>query len=296
MLQISVISGKGGTGKTSITAALSALAGSAVLADCDVDAADLHIILDPDVQRAEEFSGGNTARIQKSKCTQCGACRELCRFDAIGGSLVIDPVSCEGCGVCAAFCPEKAITMAPKLSGHWFVSDTRNGPMVHARLGIAEDNSGKLVSRVRQEAKKLAEIKSLDCVIVDGPPGIGCPVIAAIAGVDLVLVVTEPTLSGLHDLERVLETARHFNIPAAVCVNKFDINPQNTAAIEELCAKQSIPVVARIPYDRGVVRALMQKQTVFEHEGCTAAAREIKTMWDSVAVLLDNPTAVRSVQ
>jgi MinD superfamily P-loop ATPase len=286
MRQIAVISGKGGTGKTSITAALSALADKAVLADCDVDAADLHIILNPDVESAEEFSGGKTALIQKSLCTQCGACRELCRFDAIGGSLAIDQVSCEGCGVCAAFCPEKAITMVPKLSGHWFVSETRNGPMVHARLGIAEDNSGKLVSQVRQEAKKLAETKGLEYVIVDGPPGIGCPVIAAIAGVDLVLVVTEPTLSGLHDLERVLATAGHFNIPAAVCVNKFDINPQNTTAIEDLCAERSVPVVARVPYDRSVVKALLQKQTVFENEACAAVAGEIRDMWKRVRKIL----------
>lgn len=285
MRQITVISGKGGTGKTSITAALSSLADKAVLADCDVDAADLHIILNPDVQRAEEFSGGRVAVMQKSLCTQCGACRELCRFEAIGGSLAIDPVSCEGCGVCAALCPGKAITMVPKLSGHWFVSDTRNGPMVHARLGIAEDNSGKLVSQVRQEAKRLAEEKDFNYVIVDGPPGIGCPVIAAIAGADLVLVVTEPTLSGLHDLERVLATAGHFTIPAAVCVNKFDINPQNTSAIEDLCARQSVPVVARIPYDRSVVAALLQKKTVFEHEACAAVADEIRQMWGRISAL-----------
>jgi len=288
MRQITVISGKGGTGKTSITAALSALADSAVLADCDVDAADLHIILEPDVLRTEEFSGGNTAVMQKSQCTQCGACRELCRFDAIGGSLAIDPVSCEGCGVCAAMCPEKAITMVPKLSGHWFVSDTRNGPMVHARLAIAEDNSGKLVSQVRNEAKAFAEAKGLEFVIVDGPPGIGCPVIAAIAGVDLVLIVTEPTLSGLHDLERVLATAGHFTIPAAVCVNKFDINPENTAEIERFCAQKDVPVVARIPYDRSVVAALMQKKTVFEHEDCAAVAEEVRRMWDR---LRDMPAA-----
>jgi MinD superfamily P-loop ATPase len=288
MRQITVISGKGGTGKTSITAALSSLAENAVLADCDVDAADLHIILNPDVQRAEEFSGGMTAVIQKSHCTQCGACRELCRFDAIGGSLAIDPVSCEGCGVCAAMCPEKAIAMVPKLSGHWFVSDTRNGPMVHARLGIAEDNSGKLVSQVRNEAKQLAEARGLDFVIVDGPPGIGCPVIAAIGGVDLVLIVTEPTLSGLHDLKRVLATAGHFNIPAAVCVNKFDINPENTAVIEDFCTQQGVRVVGRVPYDRSVVAALMRKNTVFEHP-CEKVSAEIRRMWDAVRAMLDAP-------
>ena len=285
MKQITVISGKGGTGKTTITAALSYLAEKAVLADCDVDAADLHILLDPAVQRTEEFSGGKTAVIQKSLCTQCGACRELCRFGAIRG-LEIDPVSCEGCGVCAALCPEKAITMVNKLSGHWFVSDTRNGPMVHARLGIAEDNSGKLVSQVRQEARRVAEEKSLAYVIIDGPPGIGCPVIASITGVDLVLVVTEPTLSGLHDLKRVLETAGHFNIPAAVCINKFDINPENTRVIEGFCARQEVCVVGKIPYARSVVAALMQKNTVFEHP-CGEVSAEIARMWDTLTAMVE---------
>ncbi|MBN2106802.1 MAG: ATP-binding protein [Deltaproteobacteria bacterium] len=284
MKQITIISGKGGTGKTTITAAISYLAKKAVLADCDVDAADLHILLDPAVQRTEEFSGGKTAVLQKALCTQCGACRELCRFDAIHG-LDIDPVSCEGCGVCAALCPEKAITMVHKLSGHWFVSDTRNGPMVHARLGIAEDNSGKLVSVVRQEAKRLAEEKNFDFVIIDGPPGIGCPVIAAITGVDLLLVVTEPTLSGLHDLQRVLATAAHFNIPAAVCVNKFDINPENTAMIENFCMKQAVRVVGRIPYDRSVVAALMQKKTVFENP-CANVSQEIIKIWDALRQIM----------
>jgi MinD superfamily P-loop ATPase len=285
MRQITVISGKGGTGKTTITAALSCLAEKAVLADCDVDAADLHILLDPAVQRTEEFSGGKTAVMQKALCTQCGACRELCRFGAIGGSLTIDPVSCEGCGVCAALCPVKAIIMVPKLSGHWFVSATRNGPMVHARLGIGEDNSGKLVSQVRQEAKRLAEEKIFDYVIVDGPPGIGCPVIASITGVDLVLVVTEPTLSGLHDLDRVLAVAGHFAIPATVCINKCDINPENALAIEDFCSLQKVKVAGRIPYDRSVVTALMQRHTVFEHS-CGSVAAEITRIWESITAMV----------
>ncbi len=292
MQQITVISGKGGTGKTTITAGLSYLAGKAVLADCDVDAADLHILLDPSVQRTEEFSGGKTAVLQKSLCTQCGACEELCRFEAIKG-LEIDPVSCEGCGVCAALCPEKAITMVDKLSGHWFVSDTRMGPMVHARLGIAEDNSGKLVSVVREQARRIAEEKKYEYVIIDGPPGIGCPVIAAITSVDLVLVVTEPTLSGLHDLKRVLGTAEHFKIPAAVCVNKFDINIENTAVIEDFCKQQAVPIVGRIPYDRSVVAALMLKNTVFEHP-CGEVTAEIIRMWDAVRSMLNEPAAGRS--
>jgi len=287
MRQITVISGKGGTGKTTITAALSWLADKAVLADCDVDAADLHILLDPVVERTEEFCGGKTAQLQKSLCTQCGACEEMCRFDAINGSE-IDPVSCEGCGVCAELCPEKAISMVDKLSGHWFESDTRNGPMVHARLGIAEDNSGKLVSVVRREARRVAEEKNYPYVIIDGPPGIGCPVIAAITSVDLVLVVTEPTLSGLHDLKRVLATAAHFNTSAAVCVNKFDINPENTAVIEEFCRQQAVPVVGRIPYDRSVVAALMRKNTVFEHP-CGEVSAELKKVWYRLSTMLEAP-------
>ena len=285
MKQLTIISGKGGTGKTTITAAISHLAEKAVLADCDVDAADLHIVLDPVVLHREEFSGGKTAVMQKALCMQCGACRELCRFGAIGGSFAIDTVSCEGCGVCAALCPSKAIAFIPKLSGHWFVSDTRNGPMVHARLGIGEDNSGKLVSKVRQEAKRIAEEKCLDYVIIDGPPGIGCPVIASITGVDLVLVITEPTLSGLHDLKRVLEVAGHFKIPAAVCINKGDINPGNTRAIENFCAQQSVRVVGEIPYEPNVVRALVQKNTVFEYP-CGKVAAEIARIWDNITGII----------
>ena len=201
MKEVVVISGKGGTGKTSLAASLAALAGNAVIADCDVDASDLHLVLSPRIERREEFKSGREAVIRPDACIACGLCQQECRFHAIHAirrkgrvsAFYVDPFSCEGCGVCAALCPEKAITMVDKLSGHWFVSDTRTGPMVHARLGIAEDNSGKLVSQVRQEAKRLAEEKDFNYVIVDGPPGIGCPVIAAIGGVDLVLIVTEPT-------------------------------------------------------------------------------------------------------
>lgn len=275
--QLTVVSGKGGTGKTTVTAALASLAREAVLADCDVDAADLHLILEPDVRRTEEFSGGKVALIHKSRCTRCGACVELCRYDAIH-DLTIDPISCEGCGVCAAFCPEKAISMQDKLSGHWFVSDTRFGPMVHAKLGIGEDNSGKLVSVVRQQAKKIAGDQRRHVVIIDGPPGIGCPVIAAITGVDLVLVVTEPTLSGLHDLERICDTAAHFTIPVAVCINKYDINPANTDIIEAACRKKNIPVVGRLPYDRSVTAAMIQKESIIEHD-CGKVSLSMYDVW-----------------
>jgi MinD superfamily P-loop ATPase len=278
--QLTVISGKGGTGKTTITAALANLAEQAVLADCDVDAADLHLILEPGIERQEEFSGGCVAQLQKSLCTRCGACTELCRFDAIR-DLAVDPVSCEGCGVCAAFCPATAITMKKKLSGHWYISTTRFGPMVHAKLGIAEDNSGKLVSMVRQQAKKIAEDQKKQMVIVDGPPGIGCPVIAAITGVDLVLVVTEPTLSGLHDLRRVCDTAGHFNIPVMVCINKFDINPGNTEMIEAECRLKNIPVCGKLPYDRSVTAAMIRKKTIIEHD-CGEVTAVIKAVWSAV--------------
>lgn len=279
--QLTVISGKGGTGKTTITAALASFARNAVLADCDVDAADLHLILEPAVQRSEEFFGGKVACLHKSRCTRCGACLELCRYDAIH-NLSVDPVSCEGCSVCAAFCPEKAISMQDKLSGHWFVSETRFGPMVHAKLGIGEDNSGKLVSVVRQQAKKIAEQQHRSLVIIDGPPGIGCPVIAAITGVDLVLVVTEPTLSGLHDLERVCDTAGHFNIPVMVCINKYDINPHNTELIEAACRQRTIPVCGKLPYDRSVTAAMIQKKSIVEHD-CGEVSKAVAALWDMIA-------------
>jgi MinD superfamily P-loop ATPase len=282
--QLTVISGKGGTGKTTITAALASLAENAVLADCDVDAADLHLILEPGIERQEEFFGGKVAQLQKSLCTRCGACRELCRFDAIH-DLAIDPISCEGCGVCAAFCPAGAITMREKLSGHWYISRTRFGPMVHAKLGIAEDNSGKLVSVVRQQAKKLAEEQKKQMVIIDGPPGIGCPVIAAITGVDLVLVVTEPTLSGLHDLRRVCDTAGHFSIPVAVCINKFDINTGNTDMIEAECRQKNIPVCGRLPYDQSVTAAMIQKKSIIEHD-CGEVTAVVKAVWADIAGVL----------
>jgi len=280
MKQVTIISGKGGTGKTTITAAFATLAKNAVFADCDVDAADLHLILNPEIRHSEKFYGKKIAGIDAALCTQCRICQDICRFDAIH-AFRVDPSACEGCRVCTFACPEKAISMQDKLSGHWYISETRCGPMVHARLGIAEDNSGKLVSVVRQQAKHIAESEHRDLVIIDGPPGIGCPVIASITGVDIVLVVTEPTLSGLHDMERVLQTAAHFSIPALVCVNKYDINRENTEKIEARCSALGIAVVGKIPYDRSATAAMLDKKSVVEYNG-GGIAREVKQLWERV--------------
>jgi len=295
MKELVVISGKGGTGKTSIVASFAALAEKAVLADCDVDAADLHLLLEPKIRHRENFSGGKQAQIKNDRCTACGKCKELCRFDAVyfdgpGNDRVaktfrIDPIACEGCGVCAWFCPEKAIEFGPVVNGEWFISDTRFGPLVHARLGIAEENSGKLVSTVRTEARKLANAQGRDLVIVDGSPGIGCPVIASITGASLVLIVTEPTLSGKHDMERVTDLTRHFEIPTMVCINKWDLNPQIADEIESLTGKQNIRVAGRVRYDRAVTDAQIQKVSIVEHQqdGCAADVRDV---WNQVHQLL----------
>jgi len=283
--ELVVISGKGGTGKTSIVASFAALADKVVLADCDVDAADLHLVLEPKIVRRESFSGGKRARIKSGHCTACGKCEELCRFDAIyfdgpGNGKVdktfrVDPIACEGCGICAWFCAEDAIEFALTVNGEWYISDTRHGPMVHARLGVAEENSGKLVSTVRKEAGALAEQRGLDLVLIDGSPGIGCPVIASITGADLVLIVTEPTLSGLHDLGRVADVAKHFDITCLVCINKWDINPDVTAQIERQAEQRGLAVAGRVRYDRAVTDAQVRKQAVIEyqHNGCSEDIR-----------------------
>lgn len=289
--ELVVISGKGGTGKTSIVASFAALAAPSVLADCDVDAADLHLVLDPHVVRRESFSGGKRARIITDNCIGCGKCQEVCRFGAVsfdgpgnGGvskTYRIDPIACEGCGVCAWFCPAKAIEFGPAVNGEWFVSETRHGPMVHARLGVAEENSGKLVSTVRQEARNVAQQRELGLVIIDGSPGIGCPVIASITGADLLLIVTEPTVSGVHDLGRVADLAGHFSLPILVCVNKWDLNPQMADEIESLCRRRGIGVTGRVRYDRAVTEAQIRKLSVVEHQknGC---AEDIRTVWSNV--------------
>jgi MinD superfamily P-loop ATPase len=287
MKELVVISGKGGTGKTSILAAFASLAKGKVLCDADVDAADLHLIMDPQISERHDFESGHTAIINQDKCTRCDLCRGLCRWNAISDDFVVDSIACEGCGVCRYFCPEEAIEFPLSTCGEWFISETRFGPMAHARLGIAEENSGKLVVLIRQVGKKLAEEKNLNLLLTDGPPGIGCPVIASLGGATAVLIVTEPTVSGRHDMERVAELAAFFKVPGMVCVNKFDLNPDQGRAIEDFARERQIRVMGRIPFDPVFTRAMVQAKTIFEYDGNSAAAGAVKKIWEDVAQHLD---------
>jgi len=288
MNELVVISGKGGTGKTSLVASFAVLARQAVLADCDVDAADLHLVLQPQIRQRQTFTGGKKARIKPGHCTACGKCEEMCRFNAIffdgpGNGRVpqtfrVDTAACEGCGVCAWFCAEEAIEFAPAVAGEWFVSETRCGPMVHAQLAIGAGNSGKLVTIVRTEAQRIARERGSNLILVDGSPGIGCPVIASITGASQVLAVTEPTLSGEHDLERVLLLARQFDIPTAVCVNKWDLNAGMAQRIEDKAASLGASILPRVPYDSAITEAQRKGMAVVEF-GDTPASQAIQKGW-----------------
>jgi len=280
MKEVVVLSGKGGTGKTSVVGCFVALAQSKVLTDCDVDAADLHLLLNPVIQQQNEFWSGQVSFIDEEKCTHCGLCQELCRFEAIK-DYKVDPGSCEGCGFCLHICPVEAITMKENLSGCWFMSNTQYGPLVHARLGIAQENSGKLVALVRQQAGLLAKEQGFDYIISDGPPGIGCPVISSLSGADLALLVTEPTLSGIHDLERVLGVCHHFGVTALVCINKYDINQDNTLQIENYCFNQEVEVTAKVPFDNVVTEALVQGLPVVEYSQ-DKVSQEIESLWQRI--------------
>lgn len=283
MKQIVVISGKGGTGKSVLTASFAALAKNKVMVDCDVDAADLHLLLHPVVKERHEFRSGKTAKLDKKICNKCGKCVALCRFSAISDDLTIDPISCEGCGLCSLICPAGAIIMEKNIAGEWFISDTKYGPFVHAKLGVAEDNSGKLVAKIRQIAKEIAEKEGLDQIIIDGPPGIGCPVIASLSGVDCALVVTEPTLSGLHDAKRVIEVAEHFKVPVKLVVNKYDLNKEMTGRIERFCENKGFAVIGKIGFDKTVVESMVAGKTIVEHCG-GAIKEEIVKIWKELTV------------
>jgi len=283
--EVVILSGKGGTGKTSLVGSFAALAQSKVLADCDVDAADLHLLLNPSLKEDHEFWSGQIAVIDEEKCNECSLCQDVCRFGAIH-EFQVESVSCEGCGFCYQVCPAEAISMREQLSGHWFISDTRYGPLVHARLGIAQENSGKLVALVRQKARQIAEKQGLDYIIIDGPPGIGCPVISSLTGASLALLVTEPTLSGMHDLVRVLDVCRYFGIPASVCINKYDLNDDNAREIESYCLNQEVKVVSKIPFDNIFTEALMQGQPVVEYSQ-SEVTNEIKSLWQFISHALE---------
>lgn len=289
MKQLVIISGKGGTGKTVLSASFAVLARSKVMVDCDVDAANLYLLLNPEIQERHQFSAGHKALLDEEKCTGCGECLGVCRFSAIEqngeAKVIIDPISCEGCGVCSHICPVEAIDMEMSTSGDWYVSRTKYGPFVHARLGIGEENSGKLVTEVRKKAKEIGDTEQLEHVIIDGPPGIGCPVIASLSGTDLALVVTEPTISGIHDMERVIQMAHHFKTQTACCINKFDLNLAISDQIEEWCRKNSIPLVGKIPYDEVVTKSVVEGTPLPEYSD-NSVSRKIHIIWERVLKLL----------
>ncbi len=291
MNELVVISGKGGTGKTSLMAAFAALAEDGVLCDADVDAPDLHLVLSPSIRVQTPFQSGNTAQIRKHDCTECGLCRDLCRWDAIGEDFQVDPLDCEGCGVCVWFCPEKAVDFPPNVCGEWYVSDTRFGTLVHARLSPAEENSGKLVALVRQEARKAAESEGRSLLLTDGPPGVGCPVIASLGGATAALVVAEPTVSGVHDLDRVSDLASFFKVPIMVLVNKADINPETADRIRETAEKKGHTFLGAIPFHQDFTKAMIQKQSIVEYAPEGEAAEAVRRIWDRVVAHLEEMEA-----
>jgi MinD superfamily P-loop ATPase len=285
LFEIVVLSGKGGTGKTSLTAAFAHLAENHVICDLDVDAPDLHLLLHPRETRATDFVSGHEARILAAPCTACGVCAEMCRFDAIDADAptpVVDPLKCEGCKVCVTFCPENAIAFQEKQCGEWYRSETRFGPMVHAQLFPGEENSGRLVALLRREAKELAEQLGNEMILSDGPPGIGCPAISSLAGVAFAVIVTEPTPSGRHDLERVLELCRHFSVPVGVIINKSDLNPREAASIRAVCDRQKLVLLGERPLDSAITLAMMEGKAITEYDGAEDFSNRIRMIWSHI--------------
>jgi len=303
MKQLVILSGKGGTGKTSLAAAFAHLAheGSTpvkvVLADADVDAANLGLVLRPERLETHDFTGGSLAIIDPLLCQGCGTCEQVCRFDAVlpsspsgrgvgGEGYRVDPIACEGCAACVYQCPEEAIHMEPQMAGQWYRSESRYGPLFHADLKPAQENSGKLVTLVKQQARLAALDGEYPLLIVDGPPGIGCPVISALSGADLALVVAEPTAAGVHDMRRIIETAAHFRIPTLVCINKADLYPAGAAQIEVFCQEHKLELVGRIPFDEAVTQAMMNGEPVTAYDPESPASRQMVAVWKNVATAL----------
>ncbi len=289
MKEIVIISGKGGTGKTVMAASFTALAKKVVIGDCDVDASNLYLLLHPEIKEKHDFYAGLIPYLSLEKCSNCGRCQEVCRFEAINtinGQTVIDLISCEGCSVCALVCPVEAIQMKENHCGEWYISETKYGPLVYARLGIAEENSGKLVTLVRQNAQEIAKKNGSDLIIIDGPPGIGCPLIATLTGANLAIVVTEPTLSGMHDLERVVKVAQHFGVQTVVIINKFDINLENSTRIKEWCQDNNLKLIGKIHFDNIITEALVRGLPVVEYSN-NKAANEIKNIWQKIEEMIN---------
>jgi len=286
MKEITVLSGKGGTGKTSITAALASVVKNSVFCDSDVDAADLHLIFQPEISEEHTFYGTRIASIDPEKCTNCGICIEYCRFDAIrsdeNGELSINSFQCEGCRLCERICPSEAITSERSSNNNWYVSKTRFGTLVHARMGPGEENSGKLVTQVRKRAREIAGQNNANYIITDGPPGIGCATISSLAGIDLVLIVTEPTKTGLHDVKRLIELIRTFHIPAFAIINKYDINNILSDEIEKYFEANHIGFLGKIPFDREMVEAMVEGKTIIEYNPGSAIADKINEVWQSM--------------
>jgi MinD superfamily P-loop ATPase len=299
MKQLVILSGKGGTGKTSLAAAFAHLAhegthpAAAVLADADVDAANLELVLKPRRLETHDFIGGSVAVIDPSLCLDCGTCEQVCRFDAVlppsplgrgagDEGYRIDAIACDGCAACVYQCPENAIHMEPQTVGRWYRSESRYGPLFHADLKPAQENSGKLVTLVKQQARLAALDEGYPLLIVDGPPGIGCPVIAALSGAELALIVAEPTTSGIHDMHRILETAAHFRIPVLVCINKADIFPEGTRQIEAFCQEQRLESAGCIPFDETVTLAMMNGEPVSAFRPDSPASAALRRVWENV--------------
>lgn len=289
MKEVLILSGKGGTGKTSIIGSFAHLAENKIMVDCDVDASDLHLLLSPRPTEKHDFFSGVKARVEADKCTACGTCEELCQFDSITmeDTAVISGLACEGCGVCAHFCPEEAIVLDKNHCGSWYIADTDYGPLVHAQLFAGEENSGKLVSHIKKQARDLAESTNTGLILLDGAPGVGCPVIASLSNVDLAVVVTEPTLSGKHDLERILDLTDHFKIPALICINKWDIHPEMSAEIEDACKKRNVDILGKIPFDPTVIDCQIKGLPVTSSD-ISLAAYSIRDVWAKLQKKINN--------